>query len=76
MSRALEETVADRLWEALVTGVPCPPVRHDLWKDNISGAYRIASMQNPLFALRWLAEKLAPTDRPSDHFRLEDHLTW
>jgi 2-keto-4-pentenoate hydratase len=41
MSRALEETVASRLWEASVTGMPCAPVRHDLGKDNISGAYRI-----------------------------------
>jgi 2-keto-4-pentenoate hydratase len=41
MSQTIEETVANRLWEALVTGVPCPPVRHDLGKDNISGAYRV-----------------------------------
>jgi 2-keto-4-pentenoate hydratase len=41
MSQTLEEVVASRLWDASVTKVPCPPVRHDIGKDNILGAYRI-----------------------------------
>jgi 2-keto-4-pentenoate hydratase len=41
MSQALEETVAARLWEANATKVPCPPIRNDIGKDNILGAYRI-----------------------------------
>jgi 2-keto-4-pentenoate hydratase len=39
--RAPEEAVANRLWDAYVTNVPCPPVRDDVGKDNITGAYRI-----------------------------------
>jgi 2-keto-4-pentenoate hydratase len=41
MSQTLEDAVASRLWEAFVTKVPCLPVRHDIGKDNILGAYRI-----------------------------------
>jgi 2-keto-4-pentenoate hydratase len=41
MSQVLEEAVAARLWDATVTRVPCPPIRSDIGKDNISGAYRI-----------------------------------
>jgi 2-keto-4-pentenoate hydratase len=41
MSQALEQAVAQRLWEASVNNVPCPPIRDDLGHDNIPGAYRI-----------------------------------
>jgi 2-keto-4-pentenoate hydratase len=41
MLQALEEVMASRLWEALVTGVPCPPIRHDIGQDNMPAAYRI-----------------------------------
>jgi 2-keto-4-pentenoate hydratase len=39
--RALEHTVAQRLWEASESGIPCSPIRAALGKDNISGAYRV-----------------------------------
>lgn len=41
MLQALEDAVASRLWEALVTRVPCPPIRHDIGQDNVAAAYRI-----------------------------------
>jgi 2-keto-4-pentenoate hydratase len=41
MLQALEHAVASRLWEASVTKVPCPPVRHDIGEGNIAAAYRI-----------------------------------
>lgn len=41
MSQAIEQALAQRLWEASVTHVPCPPIRDALGKDNIPGAYRI-----------------------------------
>jgi 2-keto-4-pentenoate hydratase len=41
MLQALEQAVASRLWEALVSKVPCSPIRHDIGADNISAAYRI-----------------------------------
>jgi 2-keto-4-pentenoate hydratase len=41
MPQTPEDAVASRLWEAFVTKVPCPPVRRDIGKDNILGAYRI-----------------------------------
>jgi 2-keto-4-pentenoate hydratase len=41
MSQTLEEAAASRLWDASATKVPCAPVRHDIGKDNILGAYRI-----------------------------------
>jgi 2-keto-4-pentenoate hydratase len=41
MPQALEDAIASRLWEASVTKVPCPPIRNDIGKDNIPGAYRI-----------------------------------
>src|SRR5262245_34278006 len=41
MSQALEEAVASCLWDASVSKVPCRPVRDDIGKDNMLGAYRI-----------------------------------
>ena len=41
MSIALEEDVANRLWNASSSKTPCAPVRNDLGKDNIAGAYRV-----------------------------------
>ncbi len=41
MSQAIEETVAGRLSEASEKKVPCAPVRNELGKDNILGAYRV-----------------------------------
>jgi 2-keto-4-pentenoate hydratase len=41
MSNPLEDDVANRLWDASLSKVPCAPVRDDLGKDNIVGAYRV-----------------------------------
>jgi 2-keto-4-pentenoate hydratase len=41
MSQAIEEIVAGRLWEASERKVPCAPIRNELGKDNIIGAYRV-----------------------------------
>lgn len=41
MTHPLEDDVANRLWDASMNKMPCAPVRNDLGKDNISGAYRV-----------------------------------
>jgi 2-keto-4-pentenoate hydratase len=41
MSITLEDDVANRLWGAALSKTPCAPVRNDLGKDNIAGAYRV-----------------------------------
>jgi len=41
MSHAIEEAIANRLWEASENKAPCAPVRDELGKDNIPGAYRV-----------------------------------
>jgi 2-keto-4-pentenoate hydratase len=41
MSNAREGDVANRLWDASLSKMPCAPVRNDLGKDNIAGAYRV-----------------------------------
>ena len=41
MSQALEQALAQRLWDASASHIPCPPIREALGKENIPGAYRI-----------------------------------
>lgn len=39
--RAVEQAVAQRLWEAAESHIPCSPIRNALGEDNIPGADRI-----------------------------------
>ncbi len=38
---SVEQAVAQRLWEAAESRIPCSPIRDAVGKDNIPGAYRI-----------------------------------